>query len=59
VSVMRGIVSKLGIAGELLGFFWSQKRWWLVPMVVVLLVFGLLLLFAQTSALAPFIYTLF
>jgi Family of unknown function (DUF5989) len=59
VSVMRGIVSKLGIAGELLGFFWSQKRWWLVPMVAVLLVFGLLLLFAQTSALAPFIYTLF
>jgi Family of unknown function (DUF5989) len=59
VSVVRGIVSKLGIAGELLGFFWSQKRWWLVPMVAILLVFGLLLLFAQTSALAPFIYTLF
>jgi hypothetical protein len=59
VSVVRGIASKLAIAGELLGFFWSQKRWWLVPMVAVLLVFGLLLLFAQTSALAPFIYTLF
>ena len=56
---VRGFSSKLGIAGELLGFFWRQRLWWLMPMVVVLLVFGLLLIFAQTSALAPFIYTLF
>ena len=31
----------------------------MIPMVVVLVVFGLLLVFAQSSALAPFIYTLF
>lgn len=43
--------------------FWSflneQKEFWLVPIVFVLLLFGMLLVFAGTSALAPFIYTLF
>jgi hypothetical protein len=33
--------------------------WWLIPMVVVLLVFGFLLIFASASGIAPFIYTLF
>ena len=47
------------VMGELLGFFWQQRLWWLIPMVTVLLVVGLLLLFAQSSPLAPFVYTLF
>jgi hypothetical protein len=50
---------RVGIAGELLAFLWEQKLWWLIPMVLVLLVLGLLLVFAQSSAIAPFIYTLF
>lgn len=50
---------RFGIAGELVSFFWGNKRWWLVPMVVVLLVFAIILVFAQSSAIAPFIYTLF
>ncbi len=37
----------------------TRKKLWLLPIVVVLLLFGALLVFAQTSALAPFIYTLF
>ena len=47
------------IIGELFGFLWKQKLWWLIPALTVLLVFGLLLLFAQSTPLAPFIYTLF
>jgi len=47
------------IISELFGFLWKQKLWWLIPAVVVLLIFGLLLLFAQSTPLAPFIYTLF
>ena len=50
---------RFSIAGELLVFLLANKRWWMVPMVVVLLVFGVLLLLAQSSAIAPFIYTLF
>ena len=50
---------RLGIAGELLSFLGSNKRWWMLPMVIVLLLFGVLLVLAQSSAIAPFIYTLF
>jgi hypothetical protein len=53
------MVSNLGVAGELLGFLWQRKLWWLIPMVAVLLVFGLLLIFASASGIGPFIYTLF
>lgn len=44
---------------ELVRFLWREKLWWLVPMVVVLVAVGALLVFAQGSALAPFVYTLF
>lgn len=54
-----GLGSKLGILGELLSFLWQQKLWWLIPMVIVLIAFGLFLVFAQGSVVAPFIYTLF
>lgn len=59
MGIMRGAVAKIGIAGELLMFLWERKLWWLVPMVTVLLIFGMIMVFAQGSALAPFIYTLF
>lgn len=47
------------IIGELLSFFWQNKLWWMIPMVSVILLFGILMIFAQSSAVAPFIYTLF
>jgi Family of unknown function (DUF5989) len=47
------------IVGELFTFFWSNKRWWMVPILVTLFLFGVLLVLAQSSAIAPFIYTLF
>lgn len=43
--------------------FWTflklEKKYWLMPIAVVLMLLGLLLVFAQSSAVAPFIYTLF
>jgi hypothetical protein len=50
---------KLGIMQELMAFLWERKLWWMMPMVLTLLLFGLLILFAESSAVAPFIYTLF
>ena len=50
---------RVGIAGELLSFFARNKRWWLFPVVFVVLFAGVLIVVAQSSALAPFIYTLF
>lgn len=54
-----GILTRLGIIGELLTFLWQRKLWWLIPMILVVVLFGVLLIFAQGSAIAPFIYTLF
>ncbi|NIS78874.1 MAG: hypothetical protein GTO14_01310 [Anaerolineales bacterium] len=51
--------SRLGILSELLAFLWKRKRWWLIPMVSMLILLVLVLVFAQGSAIAPFIYTLF
>lgn len=56
---LRGFFSRGGEAGELLKFLWEAKLWFLIPFIAVLLVFGLLLIFAQTTGVAPFIYTLF
>ncbi len=50
---------KIGIMQELFAFLWERKLWWMMPMVLTLLLFGMLLLFAESSAVAPFIYTLF
>lgn len=58
-NFFRGMLTNTGVVGEILQFLWARKLWWLIPMVTVLLLFGLLLVFAQTSGVAPFIYTLF
>jgi hypothetical protein len=50
---------RFGIAGELVSFFCENKRWWMLPMIVILLFVGILILLAQSSAIAPFVYTLF
>ena len=49
----------MSLMGELSGFTRERKKWWLVPIIVVMVVVGTLLIFAQGSALAPFIYTIF
>ena len=56
---MKSLLMKLSIAGELLAFFWAIKLWWMIPMVFTLLLLGGVIIFAQSSAIAPFIYTLF
>ena len=44
---------------ELWSFMRVRKKWWLLPLVLIMLGVGLLIAFAQGSALAPFIYTIF
>ena len=52
-------MAKTRVLREFMEFLKQEKKYWLAPIVIVLLLFGLLLAFAQTSAVAPFIYTLF
>jgi hypothetical protein len=52
-------MSKGRVLSEFLQFLRQEKKYWLVPIVVVFVLFGLLIAFSQSSAIAPFIYTLF
>jgi len=52
-------MAKSRVLREFWEFLKHEKKYWLAPIVLVLVLFGLLLVFAQTSVVAPFIYTLF
>lgn len=49
----------LSLFRELLAYMSARKKWWLAPIVFLLVVVGGLLVLAQGSAIAPFIYTVF
>lgn len=49
----------MGFVKDLAGFMRERKKWWLLPMIIVLLLCGVFIMLSGNSALAPFIYTLF
>ena len=49
----------MSLVAELWAFMKERKKWWLLPVILVMVIIGGLLIFAQGSALAPFIYTIF
>jgi len=58
-NALKGVWSRFRIVSEIFSFLWKRKLWWLMPMILILVLFGLLLIFAQATGIAPFIYTLF
>lgn len=52
-------MSNLTLLRELWAFMKVRKKWWLLPVILLMLAVGMLIVFAQGSALAPFIYTIF
>ena len=57
---MRGpLMSKIYILKELLDFLRVRKKWWLAPIVIVLVLLGALIVLTEGTAVAPFVYTLF
>lgn len=48
-----------GVILEMWLFMKERKKFWLLPIIVILFMFGVLMVFSSGSALAPFIYTLF
>ncbi|HET6347707.1 MAG TPA: DUF5989 family protein [Candidatus Krumholzibacteria bacterium] len=59
MSFIRDAKSRLSIFGELWAFMKVRKKWWLGPIMIFLLLLGVLIIFTEGSALAPFIYALF
>jgi hypothetical protein len=55
----RSHMGQSGIARELWRYMKVRKKWWLLPIILILALVGGLLVFAQGSVLAPFIYTIF
>lgn len=56
---LRKMEANFKVSGELMSFLWERKLWWMIPMVVLLMGFGLLMVFASASGIGPFVYTLF
>jgi len=52
-------MSKLSVMKEFWHFLLVRKKWWLMPIIIILVLFGALIVFTEGSAIAPFIYTLF
>ena len=51
--------SKFAILAELWNFLKTRKKWWLGPIFFIMLLFSMLIVLTEGSAVAPFIYTLF
>jgi len=52
-------MGKISLLNEIWDFIKTRKKFWLLPIIVLLLLLGLLIIFTESSAIAPFIYTLF
>lgn len=59
LSPSHPLFGKLSIFGQLWQFLSVRKQWWLLPLLVLITLLALFLVFAQGSALAPLIYTVF
>lgn len=59
MRLIQEMGDKFAITGELFAFLWQRKLWWLMPIVVVVVFFGLLIGFGSASGIGPFVYTLF
>ncbi len=53
------MIKRLGIIGELFQFLWEQKLYWMIPMIVIIVLVIAISILGQTTAVGPFIYTLF
>jgi len=57
--VNMSFISKLSIFKEIWSFLRARKKWWLAPIILLLILLGCFIILAESSALGPFIYTIF
>ncbi len=58
-SFFQKMGSRTGILGSLFRYFWANKMWWIIPFLVILVIFGVIIIIGHTTPLGPFIYTIF
>jgi len=59
MSFIQTATRRVGIVGELFSFFARNKRWWMLPVITMIVLMAVLIVLGQSSSIAPFIYTLF
>lgn len=57
-NAVQDFLARMGIMGELFGFLWKRKLYWLIPMILTLFIFALLIILGNAGGIAPFVYTL-
>jgi hypothetical protein len=57
-NAVQDFFARMGIMGELFGFLWKRKLYWLIPMILTLFIFALLIILGNAGGIAPFVYTL-
>lgn len=58
MKFVKNIARNMSVAGKLFSFF-GGRRWWMLPIIASLFLLGIFIIVAQSSSLAPFIYTFF
>jgi hypothetical protein len=56
---LKRFKSVFSLLGEFWAFMRMQKKWWLAPLIVILILMGILIILTEGSAIAPFIYAIF
>jgi len=59
LKILKRFKSVISLLREFWSFMRMQKKWWLAPLVVILILMGVLIILTEGSALAPFIYAIF
>jgi len=59
IIMLKTLKNRMKLLHEFLLFLKTSKRWWLIPILLFLILLSLLIILTESSALAPFIYTLF
>ena len=58
-SVIQDVTSRLGVVGELMAFLWKRKLFWLIPMLLILVIFAVTILMGSAGPAGMFFYPLF
>lgn len=56
MTITKKVTNRFGVIKSLFSFLWKRKLYWLIPLMLILMLFAVLLIFAQASGLGPMIY---
>ena len=57
--MMQDVTTRMGVVGELMGFLWKRKLFWLIPMLLMLVIFASIIVMGNAGPLSIFMYPVF